>query len=487
MPANKTSEEDYLDSLLNSVTNNTSDDKQKKQDLEDLQSIENDLFSDMKMDIDEHEEKVIDDNVLADIGNLITSSKQKKEDSRENLLGTLDAIFRETDEDLNSSIVTETNEDSESADIDNDINTEYGHDDDIADTQPDNINLEDNNDIVTTDNTDAEELNELLNDETKSLRADAEIEKLLADDKKTDSNPDELDEDTINKKLDELKGKTHKKSGFLKRLFFKEENPKNDESSNNRLGELGLDDEIDENDLLIRQLESGELEESEADSKDKKVKKEKKPKKEKEKKEKPKKEKKPKKVIQHSREYNQKVRLSPLGMILVVSFIIIVVVSVYFGGRSYHYKSVLTSAVSDFVDQDYSSAFNSISTLKMKSSDRYFYNQLKCIMYVNRQLDSYNNNITFKRYDKALDSLVQGIIKFDKHKDEGRELGVLDDMQAVLDKINNELQNVYGLTESQARELSLIENSAEYSTRIRDVVKKSNVGVETDAKEDETK
>ena len=124
-----------------------------------------------------------------------------------------------------------------------------------------------------------------------------------------------------------------------------------------------------------------------------------------------------------------------------------------------------------YVNEKYSEAYSEISGMSIKESDEPFYYQVYTVMLVDRHYEAGVSLAKADEYEDALDSLLKGIATFDKYQNVGREYGCYDDMNKVLGWIVDELNNTYGLTESKARELTLIENREEYAFIVRTLAK----------------
>lgn len=263
--------------------------------------------------------------------------------------------------------------------------------------------------------------------------------------------------------------------------------------------DFGLDDSsfggISENDMLIRQMEEGELDDDEllADEneggkkKGKKNKKDKKEKKEKEKKEKekapkkakakkPKKEKAPKE--KKFREPDEIIPVSPVAIILMLSFVVVAVIAAKMGGDYYFYQERIYEAVELYCDTDksdvdkyesrYSEAYTLLSGMEMKSNEHQaFYEQVQTIMFMDRHYEAYKNYMLLEDFDHGLDSLIKAVKMYDKYQNEARNLGCFDDMTVVLSWVNDKLDSTYGITESEARELYMIKDDQDYAIAVR--------------------
>ena len=106
------------------------------------------------------------------------------------------------------------------------------------------------------------------------------------------------------------------------------------------------------------------------------------------------------------------------------------------------------------------------SGLEIKKADTEIRDKVMTVMYVNKQLNSYNNYVTLKDYPRALDSLLSGLKRYEKYLALADELGIKSDLDYVRGQMLAELERVYGIKEREAINLTEIEDSVEYTTRI---------------------
>ncbi len=274
------------------------------------------------------------------------------------------------------------------------------------------------------------------------------------------------------------KPEPEKSKGFFGRLFSrgkKSEQPEEnslidtdsilDETGSvmDDIDSLGLSDFGFGGDLNIDSLSSESTEETE-EAEDKKAKKEKKKKEKKEKK--PKKEKEPKekkKKPVRPPVMEEKIRITPLGLVLSLSVITASVCLIYFGAGFFSYNRNIDKATGYYVDKNYTKAYAVLAGMDLKDSDQAFYQQVVTVMKVEKHYNEFNTYYKLKMNAEALDSLIRGVKAYDSVIDKARELGTFDQTTSSLGKLVDCLSSYYGMTESEARQLSQMADRAEYS------------------------
>ena len=150
-------------------------------------------------------------------------------------------------------------------------------------------------------------------------------------------------------------------------------------------------------------------------------------------------------------------KVPTLVVILVFAGFIVLGFLVVFGAKSFNYAQVIEKATDYFDRQRYRLAYDEVAGIEVKEEDEALRDRIYTVMYIERLYESYENNIKLERPDKALDSLLRGLEKYDEHYEEAVALGVAKDMKSVREKIINSLWNTYGLTEREAYELMTLE------------------------------
>ena len=171
-------------------------------------------------------------------------------------------------------------------------------------------------------------------------------------------------------------------------------------------------------------------------------------------------------------------------------FVLIVVLVAKIGGEYYHYNERFYEAVSLYVygndleegetlDQEayeskFDDAYNLIYGMEMKEDDhQVFYNQLTTIMLMDRHYEAYKSFMLNDDYAHGLDSLIKAVKMYDKYQNEARELKCFDEMTVVLGWVETKLVSTYGLSVSEARELSMIKDDDEYAVKVREIAAKA--------------
>lgn len=191
--------------------------------------------------------------------------------------------------------------------------------------------------------------------------------------------------------------------------------------------------------------------------------------KKKEKVKKPKKEK--KEIIELIDDYDGvEGRINRLGASIVFLFFGIMVILLLVGTNLFTYSVSIKNANTYFNRHKYTDAYNEVYGIELKDEDIELYDKIETVMFVNKQLNSYNNYYAMKKYPEALDSLLKGLKRYDKYIELATALGIKSDLDYVRDQILAELNHVFRLSEQDAVAILDSDSQKDYSVAIYDVV-----------------
>lgn len=181
----------------------------------------------------------------------------------------------------------------------------------------------------------------------------------------------------------------------------------------------------------------------------------------KEKKEKPKKEPKPKKPKKEKPEPQPGdiLKIKPVSMIMFILFVsgVIVLLLVLIKAVNYDYSS--NNAKNYFAKGDYFTAYKELDGLSLNETDKTIYEQAKTVLYVQSQYRAYNSYLEMDNKTDALNSLIKGVIAYDKYIDDAKNLGVYEEFNEAYKEILNALEETFSIDEKKAKSLVDLYNS----------------------------
>ena len=163
-------------------------------------------------------------------------------------------------------------------------------------------------------------------------------------------------------------------------------------------------------------------------------------------------------------------RINRVGAAVVFIFFAAVAAVIIIGTRNSNYAKTMANAEDYFENRHYNEAYDEVAGIdKVKKEDQTFVLQVTTVMIAYKQLNSFRNFYEMELYPEALDSLIKGLERYDEFSGIGAIIEVDRDLDYVRAQLNEKLEEVFGLTERDARALMEIEDREEYTTRIYEI------------------
>lgn len=166
-------------------------------------------------------------------------------------------------------------------------------------------------------------------------------------------------------------------------------------------------------------------------------------------------------------------RINKLGATVVFMFVGLIVLATILYATKGLKKDYEKESRIYFAQGNYELAYLTLIKDKDVKEDSEYYEQVKLVQTLNKQLSYYSSNITLLDRNKALDDLLRGIEIYDKNKVNAKRISVDKEFSAIFDTIKKYLKEEYKLSITEARTISKINNEEEYSEKIDEVCKAS--------------
>ncbi len=151
--------------------------------------------------------------------------------------------------------------------------------------------------------------------------------------------------------------------------------------------------------------------------------------------------------------------------ILFVIFAIITIV-IIIGTNIYSYNLSIANAQDDFDKKHYNEAYYDVYGLDIRDEDVLLNDRIMTVMYVNTQLNSYSYYMKSNNTEKALDSLIKGLQRYEKYYNLAKQLDITDDLNYVKDQILDILATEFNMDEKEAYSLIDLNDNMDYSMYI---------------------
>lgn len=163
-------------------------------------------------------------------------------------------------------------------------------------------------------------------------------------------------------------------------------------------------------------------------------------------------------------------KINPVGAAIVMIFFGIICVTVIFGTRTVSYRSSLSNARTQFEKRDYEGAYESLSGISISEASQELADKIRLCMKLQKQLNSYTNYYEMKMYLEALDSLVKGIRNYDAGMNKADEFEILTQYDELESKITSILFSEFGVSETEAREINSSRSQEEYTAKLEEII-----------------
>ncbi len=167
-------------------------------------------------------------------------------------------------------------------------------------------------------------------------------------------------------------------------------------------------------------------------------------------------------------------RITPRQVVTTFVILAVLAATVVLGTNEFNYHMVIARATNYFEMQKYRKAYDQIVGVDIKDRDQEIKDKILCVMYVQQQIDSYNNFTKLEMYENALDSLIKGIRKYNEHYDEAKAMGISSDLDGLHATIEKELMDNYGLSMEVVDAWTKLDQE-QYTTTVLDYVANMNL------------
>lgn len=161
-----------------------------------------------------------------------------------------------------------------------------------------------------------------------------------------------------------------------------------------------------------------------------------------------------------------KSRINKAGATILFVIFAILTIFIIIGTNIYSYKLSIENAQKEFEVQHYNEAYYEVYGLKIQDEDIELYDRIMTVMYVNTQLNSYEHYMKANERERALNSLIKGLQRYEKYYQLATILEISDDLNFVKKEILSNLDTEFNMSEEDAYALVDVDNSLDYSTYI---------------------
>lgn len=163
-------------------------------------------------------------------------------------------------------------------------------------------------------------------------------------------------------------------------------------------------------------------------------------------------------------------KINPVGAAIVIIFFATIGIFTVIGSMLFNRNRSLDNAENYFAGGDYLQAYDAISMVDVDEENDVLYKRIRMCTQMQKEVNSYTNYSSIGMRVEALDSLVKGIRYYDLNKQEAAALGIINQMDRLVNQINASLNDDFGMSGDEARELLSISDQAGYTRRLEEIV-----------------
>ena len=153
---------------------------------------------------------------------------------------------------------------------------------------------------------------------------------------------------------------------------------------------------------------------------------------------------------------------------------------IYLGSSLVGYTSGMVQAENKYDLGDYTDAYHLLRQMKIKESDKEFYERAKLSSFVKKELDAYEVYAIKDMYPEALDALICAVGQYDKHKKDADAVGATAEFDLMMSGVENVLQEAFKMTMDEAREIYRQEDRTSYTKQLYTMLERAGLTPQTE-------
>ena len=163
-------------------------------------------------------------------------------------------------------------------------------------------------------------------------------------------------------------------------------------------------------------------------------------------------------------------KINPIGATIVFILFATIGVLIMVGVWLLPRRANIKEAANEYANEKYNDAYQTISAVSIKEDEQALYDKIVLCSKLERQIQSYQTNVSMDKKLEALHALLQGLDLYNKKQDEVKALKIQKEFLQMKTQIITYLAQDYSLDEAQANEINAITDEAEYTHRLQDIV-----------------
>ncbi len=162
-------------------------------------------------------------------------------------------------------------------------------------------------------------------------------------------------------------------------------------------------------------------------------------------------------------------KINPIGATIVFVFFATIGVLILVGVWLFPRRANIKEAENQYAGEQYIEAYKTISTISVKKDEQALYDKIELCSKLQRQIQSYQVNVSMNQKVEALHALLQGLDFYNKKQEDVKKLKVQKEFLQMKTQIVSYLAQDYQIDEAKAGELLAITDETEYTSRLQQI------------------
>lgn len=162
----------------------------------------------------------------------------------------------------------------------------------------------------------------------------------------------------------------------------------------------------------------------------------------------------------------ERVKLKPAFLAFMATVIAVLSIAVVLLSDLYSYQNTMNTAQRNFSAGKYGEAFAALSGVKLKNEDQMFYDQVHLLARLDKQYDAYVNYRNLNMPKEALNALLQGMTIYYDSLETAQSLNLEEEVNGQRETLLYSLSNDFGLNEDRVRVICELEDTNDYTREI---------------------
>lgn len=138
-------------------------------------------------------------------------------------------------------------------------------------------------------------------------------------------------------------------------------------------------------------------------------------------------------------------------VILIYVMVASILLLIFLSSSLSGYRTGIDQAKASYDSGDYVKAYQSLMGMELKEKDQKFYDRAKMAAFMQKEWSSYEAFLGQEMYPEALDALILAVGKYDKYIEKATQVGADGELEGVRVQVEAALTDVFGVTAEEAR------------------------------------